>query len=90
MVDVLDLSNERDQWERFARSWARSEYRRGYADGHRHGYAAGYAQAVADWKVVAGVTVGGRSFAELDRARYPPDGRESWIIRSGENAAQQS
>lgn len=87
---LLALSDERDQWERLALDWARSAYRRGYADGHDAGYRAGYELAVLEWKITAAglAGLGGRTFAELDRRRYPPDGRQSWIIRSGENGEQ--
>ena len=78
----LALSGERDTWERLALDWARSAYRRGYADGHDTGYRAGYELAVTEWKITAaGMTdLGGRPFAELDRRRYPPGGRQTWII----------
>jgi hypothetical protein len=77
---LLALSDERDAWER----WADAAWRDGYRAGYAAGYDRGYAQAVDDWKVVAEVKVG-RSFAELDRLRYPPGGRLSWLIpRDGE------
>ncbi len=79
---LLALSDERDQWERLALDWARLAYRRGYADGHRSGYRTGYELAVREWKITAaGMTdLGGPTFAELDRRRYPPGGRLTWII----------
>ena len=42
-------------------------------------------RAVTDWKVTAGgmTRLGGRTFAELDRRRYPPGGRLSWLIIRG-------
>ena len=76
---LIALSDERDRWVRLALDWARSAYRSGYQAGHDAGYRTGYSTAVDDWKVVAEVTVG-RTFAELDRRRYPPGGRQSWII----------
>jgi hypothetical protein len=85
--ELLGLSGERDQWVRLALSWARSAYRSGYHDGHDTGYRTGYKRAVREWKITAaGMThLGGRSFAEQDRRRYPPGGRLSWIIpRPGE------
>jgi len=88
-AELLDLSGERDQWMRLALAWARSAYRSGYQDGHARGYRAGYELAVREWKITAaGMTqLGGPSFAELDKRRYPPHGRKSWI-RSGENGEQ--
>ena len=81
LAELLELSAERDGWVRLALDWARSAYRRGYRDGHDAGYRTGYDQAVREWKITAaGMThLGGPPFAELDRRRYPPDGRLSWI-----------
>ena len=80
---LLDRSAERDQWVRRTLSdWAA-----GYQAGFESGAEVGYGQAVIDWKVTAaGMTkLGGPTFAELDRRRYPPGGRLSWIIlRPGE------
>ena len=79
-VGLLDLSDERDQWERLALDWARSAYRSGYQDGLRagrvDGYRMGYAAASADWRLAAGPAPRAGSHAELDRLRYPPGGRE--------------
>ena len=86
-AELLDLSGERDQWERLALAWARSAYRRGYEVGRAAGYRTGYELAVREWKITAaGMThLGGPTYAELDRRRYPPGGRLSWIIpRPGE------
>ena len=79
---LLALSDERDRWERLALAWARSAYRSGYADGYGTGYRTGYERAVVEWKITAaGMThLGGRTYAEQDRRRYPPGGRLSWII----------
>jgi hypothetical protein len=84
---LIALSDERDRWVRLALDWARSAYRSGYADGHRSGYRTGYELAVREWKITArGMThLGGPTYAEQDRRRYPPGGRKSWIIpRDGE------
>ena len=86
-VDLFDLSDERDRWLRLALDWARSAYRRGYQVGHDTGYRTGYERAVTQWKITArGMThLGGPTYAEQDRRRYPPGGRLSWIIpRPGE------
>ncbi len=79
---VVALSDERDTWLRLALAWARSAYRSGYQDGHDTGYRIGYELAVREWKITAaGMTdLGGPTFAELDRRRYPPGGRLTWII----------
>ena len=92
-VDLLDLSDERDQWVRLALAWARSAYRRGYQVGHDTGYRTGYELAVREWKITAaGMThLGGPTYAEQDRRRYPPGGRLSWIIpRPGEDGGRRS
>ena len=80
---LLALSDERDRWLRLALDWARSAYRSGYRAGHARGYRTGYELAVREWKITAaGMThLGGPTYAELDRRRYPPGGRLSWIIR---------
>jgi hypothetical protein len=81
-VDLLDLSDERDLLLRLGLDWARSAYRRGYQVGHDTGYRTGYELAVREWKITAGgmTHLGGPTYAELDRRRYPPGGRLSWII----------
>lgn len=83
VAQLLALSGERDQWERLAVAWARSSYRRGYQNGYDAGYRAGFEEAVLDWKITAaGLTgLGGPSYAELDRRRYPPDGRLAQLAR---------
>ena len=55
-------------------------------DGHDAGYRAGYEQAVREWKITAaGMThLGGPTYAEQDKRRYPPDGRQSWIARTSD------
>ena len=74
----LLLSGERDRWHALALSY--------FADGYRAGFEAGRdagdVQAVREWKITAGgmTHLGGPSYAEQDRRRYPPDGRLSWII----------
>ena len=84
-VDLFDLSDERDLHLALRLAAWRDGYRVGHRAGYESGYRTGYEVAVVDWKVVAGVQSGGRPFAEMDRRRYPPDGRLSWIIpRPGE------
>lgn len=89
---LLALSDERDRWERLALAWARSAYRSGYRDGYDTGYRTGYERAVTQWKITAaGMThLGGPTYAEQDRRRYPPGGRKSWIIpRPGDGTGRQ-
>lgn len=77
-AQLLELSGERDQWERLASAM----WREGYAAGCRGGFREGYEQAVREWKITAaglGHLLGGRQWEELDRRRYPPGGRRSWI-----------
>ena len=72
---LLELSAERDQWQRVALARERAagdrRYREGYADGYREGYAARYAELEAAWHAVSRhvATSDPRSFAELERAR---------------------
>ena len=74
---LLELSDERDQWERHAQQMWRDGYAAGRAAGHREGYE----QAVREWKITAaGLTrLGGPRWEDLDKRRYPPGGRQSWI-----------
>lgn len=92
MVDVLDLSGERDLHLALRLAAWRDGYRIGYQDGHARGYRTGYETAVMEWKIVGGgmTHLGGPTYAELDRRRYPPGGRLSWLIpRPGEDAGRQ-
>jgi hypothetical protein len=83
---LLALSDERDLHLKLRlEAW-----REGYAAGYRDAYARGYETAVIDWKITAGLEPGGRiaaarlrTYAEMDRKRYPPDGRASWLIIRG-------
>jgi hypothetical protein len=82
-AELLALSGERDRWHALALSYFADGYRAGFEAGHD----TGYSQAVTEWRITAlGMThLGGASYAELDRRRYPPGGRKSWIIpRPGE------
>jgi hypothetical protein len=78
---LLALSDERDLWLRRVLGAWRDGYRAGFAAGAE----VGYGRAVTDWKVTAGgmTRLGGRTFAELYRRRYPPGGRASWLIIRG-------
>jgi hypothetical protein len=92
-AEWISLSDERDQWEHFAVGWARSAYRNGCQDGLRagrvDGFRMGYAAASADWWLAAGPASRAGSRAELDRLRYPPGGRLSWIAtRPGEDTGR--
>ena len=75
---LLELSDERDQWERLRDA----AYRDGWQAGHDTGWREGYRRAAADWKVTV-TNTGWRgpspAHAELDRRRYPPGGRLSWL-----------
>lgn len=75
---LLELSDERDQWERLRDA----AYRDGWQAGHDAGQREGYRRAAADWKVTVtntGWLGPAPSHAELDRRRYPPGGRLSWL-----------
>jgi hypothetical protein len=68
-------------------------WREGYAAGYDRGAADGRAQAEACdeawWRdLAARVARAGRPYSEMDRRRYPPGGRLSWIRdRPGDDAA---
>lgn len=77
-IQLLELSDERDEWHR----WAWAMWRDGWQAGHDTGWREGYRQAAADWKVTvsnAGWHGPAPAHAELDRRRYPPAGRLSWL-----------
>lgn len=77
-VRLFELSDERDQWH----CWALSMWGEGWQAGHDAGWREGYRQAAADWKVTVSNTGWhgpSPAHAELDRRRYPPAGRLSWL-----------
>ena len=80
VAELIAYSDTQDTWlQRLHDAWEI-----GRRQGHADGYAAGYAQAVTDWKVtVKDLTSTVPSYAELDRRRYPPDGRLAWLNRDG-------
>jgi hypothetical protein len=83
VAELIAYSDTQDTWlQRVADAWDV-----GRRQGHAAGYAAGYAQAVTDWKVVTKDLVSTvPAYAELDRRRYPPDGRLAWLQRESHTA----
>lgn len=80
---LLDLTGNSDEIQ-LRRQLCAEAHERGRAEGWR----AGYEQAVIEWKITAaGLVLDGTPFAQLDRRRYPPDGRLSWIIPRGGDPA---
>jgi hypothetical protein len=79
-AELIAYSDTQDAWlHRVHDAWET-----GRRQGHAAGYAAGYAQAVTDWKVtVKDLTSTVPAYAELDRRRYPPNGRLAWLNRNG-------
>ncbi len=82
---LLALSDERDQYmTRIRQAWSE-----GWLAGHEIGYDAGRRDALAEEaaqrREAAGLVHGARPgsryepYSELDRKRYPPGGRKSWI-----------
>jgi hypothetical protein len=76
---LIAYSDDQDAWlHRLHDAWEV-----GRRQGHADGYAAGYAQAVTDWKVtVKGLVSALPPYAELERRRYGPGGRQSWLLES--------
>jgi hypothetical protein len=76
---LLALSGERDRdLRRILAAW-REGYAAGRADGWRDGYAKALDEEAAAWRRVAGRVgrgAGDPSFAELERRRWGPGGRE--------------
>ena len=78
---LLELSDERDMWLRQVLAAERAAYQRGRAAGMDNGRAAADREHAEAWKAAASpIARGGPAHAQLDRLRYPPDGRESWIL----------
>ena len=78
---LLELSDERDMWLRQVLASERAAYQRGRAAGIDNGRAAAEREHAEAWKAAARqIARGGPTHDELDRLRYPPGGRESWIL----------
>ena len=96
VAELLELSDERDRWLRRELAAERRGYLRGQAEGYEAGYRQGAADCDAHWmwclapaRRAAGHAARNPTADELDRRRYPPDGRLSWLRRpeSGRGAA---
>ncbi|MGO9298009.1 MAG: hypothetical protein ACLP52_29700 [Streptosporangiaceae bacterium] len=85
IAELLGRSDERDQFlQRIRQAWSE-----GWLAGHQTGYDAGRRDALAEEaaqrREAAGLVSGAHPgsthvpFDELDRRRYPPGGRKSWI-----------
>jgi hypothetical protein len=89
IAGLIALSDERDMW--LVRLGA--EFRLGWRLGREAGLAEGRAQAEAAdeawWRdLAARVAHGEPPYSEMDRRRYPPGGRLSWIRKHpGDDAA---
>lgn len=74
---VLALSDEREQWHKLALDYWRQGHRIGYGHGWKDGYEAAAADLEASYHEMAlRVTRSGPDFAELERRRWGPGGRE--------------
>ena len=82
LAALRDRSDERDQQLRLRLAW----WAEGYGRGFEAGAEVGAGQAIRAWKITAtdtgwsDVAKHGQTYAEMDRRRYPPNGRLSWII----------
>lgn len=72
---VLDLSGERDRWERRILDAERAAYLLGREDGYRDGYEHGARLREAEWPDVI-KSLDGDPVAELEKERWGPGGRE--------------
>jgi hypothetical protein len=74
---LLALSDERDLHRRLMLDYWRRGYRLGWEHGWKAGHDAADAEQAASWREVAGpIARSGPSFAELERRRWGPGGRE--------------
>jgi hypothetical protein len=81
---LLALSDERDLAMALRLAAWREGYRAGRAAGIGEGRRLEAAEREADWRAIARPVA--RS-GELDRRRYPPDGRAGWLL-PGKRGAQ--
>jgi hypothetical protein len=73
LVAALDPDSE----IRYRRQLAREAYQRGYSAGQKAGYEHAARDMAAAWHAAAvPVSRGGPSYAELERRRWGPEGRE--------------
>jgi hypothetical protein len=89
VAEFVALSAEREKWLlRVAESEWRAGYELGVEVGRRQVLAEEAAARRGMAARVAGARPGSRymSAAELDRRRYPPDGRASWLLPAGGDA----
>ena len=77
---LLDLSDERDQALRARLNAWRAGFEAGRRAGFNRGYAASEAELEQRWAQIIRPAMRGRSYAEMDRRRYPPDGRAGWLL----------
>lgn len=84
-AELIGTQHERDH------AAERRGFNRGYDLGRRDGWRAGYAKARQEeddaWAAAARRVTHGPSYDEMDRRRYPPGGRLSWIQGEGGDAA---
>jgi hypothetical protein len=69
---LLELSDERDR----ALRGRLNAWRAGFEAGRQ----AEAAEMDAAWHAIARPVARGRPYAEMDRKRYPPDGRAGWLL----------
>ena len=89
VAELVALSDERDTWLRRLEA----EYGAGFDLGYAIGIEAGRAQVLAEEarfrrETARMVRTGDqRSHDQMDRKRYPPDGRVSWLLPGNGGAA---
>jgi hypothetical protein len=76
VAGLLELSDERDAWLRRVYAAWRDGYQTGHAAGYDRGFERGARLLEAEWPAVVAGLADGLPFAELERRRWGPGGRE--------------
>jgi len=86
-AEILEQSDERDRWLARVLAAERAGFDRGRAIGYSEGRRDVLEEEAAAQRAAARlVHPDNPTYAELDRLRYPPLGRKSWLLRQADPA----